>query len=71
MTADEFRAIRLKLGLTVIQWGRALGYAGSDATVTTQIYRFEGGGGREIPETVARLAYMLGRHGVPRRFLKR
>lgn len=68
MTGEELKAIRLKLGLSVIQMGRALGYSGNDNTVNVQVRRYELGT-REIPPWIARLAFMYGKHGVPKRFL--
>lgn len=68
MTGPELKAIREKLGLSVIQMGRALGYSGNDNTISVQVRRYELGM-REIPEWIARLAFMYGKHGVPKRFL--
>jgi hypothetical protein len=56
MTSDEFKAIRFKLGLSGLEWGRALGYAGEPDTIRNQIRRFEGPHGRKIPPIVERLA---------------
>lgn len=64
MTGTELKAIRTKLGLSVIQMGRALGYSGNDNTVSVQIRRYELGT-REIPPWIARLALMFGAHGAP------
>lgn len=66
MTPAEFRAIRLQLGLTLEQWGRALGRSGDH--VRNQINAMEGGR-KEITLPVARLAHMYGQHGVPPEFL--
>ena len=41
--ANDFRGIRLKLGYTPLEWGRALGYRGTDRTVQIMIYQFETG----------------------------
>lgn len=68
MTGAEFRAIRKKLFLSVIGFGRVLGYGGSDNTVSTVIRRYESGD-REIPIYMARLATMYARHGVPTEFM--
>lgn len=64
MTPAEFKSIRKDLGFSTAQWGRALGYQGTDNTVSVQVRRYESGR-REIPPWIARLAEMLGRHGVP------
>lgn len=68
MTGEEFRSIRKKLGLTLNQWGHALGYQGNRNTVQVAVRRYEDGT-RDIPPWIARLATMLGRHGVPRGWL--
>ena len=41
MTGAELKAIRQSLGLSVISFGRALGYSGSNNTVNVQIRQFE------------------------------
>jgi len=64
MTGADIRAIRQALGLSVIEFGRALGYAGADNTVSVQVRRYEGGQ-RTIPPWIARLVGMYGRYGVP------
>ncbi len=64
MTGPELRTIRLALGLSVIQMGRALGYAGSDVAVRVQVARWETGA-RDVPVQVGLLAAMYGRFGVP------
>lgn len=62
MTGPELRAIRQKLGLTIIQWGRALGYSGTDESVRVSATRVETTA--IAPLRVARLADMYRRHGV-------
>jgi hypothetical protein len=37
MTGDKFRAVRFKLGLSSLEWGLALGYAGKPDNIRTQI----------------------------------
>lgn len=64
MNGATFKRIRKELGLTVIQWGLALGYLGNDNTVSVQVRRYELGT-RDIPPWIARLAFMFGRFGVP------
>lgn len=66
MSPAEFRAIRLKLGLTLEQWGRALGYANPDRS---ELHRIENGH-KTLTERTARLAHMFGLYGVPPEFLK-
>lgn len=70
MTGPEFQAIRKRLGLSVIEMGRALGYEGKDNTVSVTVRRYEAPNGRPIPPWIARLAQMFDRHGVPRAFMK-
>jgi transcriptional regulator with XRE-family HTH domain len=64
MTPAEFKAIREQLGCTGEAFARALGYGGSPQSRKTVVYKFESGE-REIPPAIARLATMLGIHGVP------
>lgn len=64
MTGAEFKTIRIKLGRAPEAFARALGYSGSAQSCRTTTYCFESGH-RAIPDTVARLAVMLGRHGIP------
>jgi hypothetical protein len=63
MTGSELASIRKALGLTTTQWGRELGYSGTDASVASSIRRLEARRGRDIPWTVAKLAYMIDRFG--------
>jgi hypothetical protein len=35
MTGDKFRAVRFKLGLSSLEWGLALGYAGKPDNIRT------------------------------------
>lgn len=65
MTPDAFKSTRKKLGFTVLQWGRAFGYEGSDNTVSVTVRRYEAGM-RPIPPWIGRLATMFRRHGVPK-----
>jgi len=64
MFGTEFKSIRKGLGLTVLQWARALGYAGSVKTVREQIAKYDRNV-RPIPPWIARLAMMYQRFGVP------
>lgn len=66
MTPADFKTIRNQLGLSVYDWGRALGYSGNDNTVGVQIRRYETGA-RPIPPWIGRLASMYGKHGIPKR----
>lgn len=68
MTGVELAAIRHRLGLSLVEMGRALGYDGNRNTVQVAVGRYESGG-RDIPPWIGRLAHMYGRHGVPRQFL--
>jgi transcriptional regulator with XRE-family HTH domain len=64
MTPQQFKAIRRELGLTVRDFGRALGYQGNDNTISVQVRQYECGD-RIPPPWIERLAIMFGRHGVP------
>lgn len=64
MTGTELRAIRLKLGLTIIAWGRALGCSGADSSIRVTATRWELS--PIVPLHVAKLADMYRRHGVPK-----
>ena len=65
MTGPEFAAIRKRLGLSTVEWGRALGYEGEDNTVSVTVRRYEAPNGRPLPPWIARLAAMYDRFGVP------
>ena len=67
MTGPQFRAIREKLGLSQIQWGRAIGYAGEPVSIHVCVRRFETMD--RVPSQVARLAEMYERHGVPAEYI--
>lgn len=69
MTGPELKAIRKRLGLSVIEMGRAIGYEGSDNTVNVTMRRYEAPNGRTIPPWIARLAIMFDRFGVPEDFV--
>jgi len=64
MDSKEFRAIRLELGLTQIEYARAFGFGHKPASMQTRIALMEGGY-QSIPERVARLARMFQQFGVP------
>lgn len=68
MTGPELKSIRQKLGLSVVEFGRALGYQGQRQTVDVTVRRYELGS-RPIPPWIARLAFCYGKHGVPKEFL--
>ena len=69
MTGPELKSIRQKLCLSVIEMGQALGYEGQDNTLSVTVRRYELEM-RTIPPWIARLAFMYGKHGVPKSFLK-
>ena len=58
MTPAEFRTLRKKAGLSQTAWGRALGYAGANASVQVNIAQFESGK-RKIPPRTAMVAELL------------
>lgn len=64
MQGKDFKAIRKSLGLSVKEFGRALGYAGTENTISVQVRRYELNS-RPIPPWIERLAIMFKRHGVP------
>ena len=70
MTGAELQAIRKSLGLSATRFGRALGFAGTPNTINVQIRRYENGT-RAIPAWIARLAYLYGKHGIPKQFVDR
>ena len=63
MTGLELSLIRNKLGLTRLQWGRALGYRGTDESIGVMVRRTETMDA--VPGQIERLAEMYERHGVP------
>ena len=56
--------IRERLGLSPSEWGKALGYSGSEHGLNIQIRRFELGH-RPIPIRTWRLALMFDAYGIP------
>jgi transcriptional regulator with XRE-family HTH domain len=67
MTPAELKSIRLKLGLSLLEMGRAIGYTGEAQSAKTTLYRYENGR-QPIPPWIARLVYMYGRYGIPKAF---
>jgi hypothetical protein len=65
MTGAELKEIRKTFGLSASTMGRALGYSGPNANVAAHIRRLEREA-RPIPPTIARLAEMFWREGIPR-----
>ena len=66
MTGPDLKAIRKRLVLSTVALGLALGYEGADNSVSVTVRRYECGS-RPIPPTVAVLADMYDRHGIPGR----
>ena len=62
-----FRMARDRLQMSQDAFGAALGYQGGPRARALAVWRFETGY-RPIPVTVARLARMFERHGVPPEF---
>ena len=57
MQGKELKAIRHELGLSAVELGRALGYAGTDNSASVTIRRYEAKTNpRPIPPLVGRLA---------------
>lgn len=67
MTGAQLKQIREQLGLSVVDFGTALGYLGNTNSIWVRIREFERGK-RLVPETVARLALMFKWYGVPERW---
>lgn len=63
MTGPELKAIREKLGLSLTEWGRVLGYQGSNDTVRALMHKYENGS-RTIPPMLAILAKIIGHIGL-------
>lgn len=68
MPGSRLKDIRRKLHLTVVAFGRALGYAGNENTISTVVRRYEADM-RPIPSYISRLAIMFDRHGIPPEFM--
>ena len=64
MKGDQLREIRVELGLTLAEFGRALSYQGSKDDVARHVRRLEKGI-RKVPRAIERLAFMFLCHGVP------
>ena len=68
MTGEEFKDIRMRLGLSGLEMGRALGYQGKSKSVRVLIRRYEAKDEastvHEIPPWIVRLAWMYGKYGV-------
>jgi DNA-binding transcriptional regulator YiaG len=52
ITPEQFRAARVRSGLTQVEFGRALGFSGKDKSVKDMVYQMENGL-RNITERVA------------------
>lgn len=55
MTSEEFAAIRKRTGLGVVDFGRALGYAGNMNTVSVLVRAYERGK-KAVPPRIAEVA---------------
>lgn len=66
MTGPEFRAIRQQLDLTQEAWGRALGFTGANIRITVNQIEAES---KTLTSAVERLAWMYGKHGIPKQYL--
>lgn len=69
MTGKEFAAVRKRLGLGVVEFGRAIGYQGSHDNVSLSVRRFERGE-RPVPVWIERLVTLYERHGIPPEWLE-
>jgi hypothetical protein len=53
MTGDDLHALRKRLGMGIVGFGRALGYVDAEAsTVSRKVRRYEAFGGETIPAAV-------------------
>ena len=68
MTGEEFKAIRLRLGLSRAQFGYVLGYTGKAKNGNSLIWRMEREAQKVMP-WIANLASMYDSHGVPEHWL--
>lgn len=59
MTGHQFRALRLALGMSWAEYGRALGYAGNRRNVQRQVTRYEGLAEELVPPGAATRALAL------------
>jgi transcriptional regulator with XRE-family HTH domain len=64
MSGREFRKIRAHLGLSMDDFAIELGYEGNENGNENTIARFETGK-RPVPLAVAKLAWMMQKHGIP------
>lgn len=64
--AEAFRAARLSCGLTATEWAAALGYASANPR---QLIHDMESGRKTVTPSIARLAEMLRRYGVPSDFV--
>ena len=65
MTGHQFRALRLALGMSWTEYGRALGYNGNRKNVMRQVTRYEGLAEEFVPPGAATRALALSRdHGI-------
>lgn len=62
MTPDQIRALRVRLNLTLAEFGALLGYDSKHATREAMICSFEGGIRRPSPRVI-RLMRMIAAHG--------
>jgi hypothetical protein len=69
MTGQQFREIRHKRGLTVVQLGLLLGYQGNLNTVSKTVRGYEGRDA--VPEHIGRLVTLIDQNwqSVPREWL--
>lgn len=66
MSPREMKLIRIKMGLTPLQLGRAFGFTTSDSICAQSIYRYESETTKhDIPPWLARLLRMFETHGIP------
>lgn len=48
--------MRMRTGLGIVAFGRAMGYTGSDATISRKLRRLEHSGSAHVPSPIARAA---------------
>ncbi len=66
---QKIRATRLRLGLSPVEFAKALGYRGKESSLKVQTRRFELGL-RDMDERTWRLFLMYDAYGVPKGWIK-
>lgn len=62
MTGEEIRLARLALGMSIIEFGAAIGFQGADATISRKIRRIEADQETLHPSKVDAVQRMVAEH---------